>query len=103
LHSFDRDWQRWFPESRDKEPVSPAHRRGKASKVVLILVGVFILFIILSILKGFYTEWLWFSSLGYGSVYATILKTKVLIFFSAAIIFASCFGQSGASYAPDAQ
>jgi Uncharacterized conserved protein len=91
LHSFDRDWQRWFPESRDKEPVSPAHRRGKASKVVLILVGVFILFIILSILKGFYTEWLWFSSLGYGSVYATILKTKVLIFFSAAIIFCVLF------------
>ncbi|GAH71858.1 unnamed protein product, partial [marine sediment metagenome] len=41
--------------------------------------------------KGFYTEWLWFNSLGYGSVYATILKTKVLLFFSAAIIFAILF------------
>jgi len=42
-------------------------------------------------LKGFYSEWLWFSSLGYGSVYTTILKTKVLIFFSAAIIFCILF------------
>ena len=91
MHSFDRNWQRWFPEDRDKEPVPPAHRRGKASKVVLILAGVFILFIILNILKGYYTEWLWFSSLGYGSVYVTILKTRVLIFFSAAIIFCVLF------------
>ncbi|HEX75830.1 MAG TPA: UPF0182 family protein [Dehalococcoidia bacterium] len=49
------------------------------------------LFILINISKGFYTEWLWFSSLGYGSVYATILKTKVLIFFSAAIIFCILF------------
>jgi len=53
--------------------------------------AVIILFIVLTIAKGFYTEWLWFSSLGYGSVYATILKTKVLLFFSAAIIFCALF------------
>jgi len=55
--------------------------------VFLVLAGVFGLFILLNVSKGFYTEWLWFSSLGYGDVYATILQTKVLIFFSAAIIF----------------
>ena len=37
--------------------------------------------------KGSYSEWLWFSSLGYGDAYITILRTKVLVFFSAAIIF----------------
>jgi len=52
---------------------------------------VIILFIVLNISKGFYTEWLWFSSLGYGSVYTTILKTRVLLFFLAAIIFCVLF------------
>ena len=90
MHSFDRDWQRRFPESRGEEPVRPA-RRGRHTKTILIVAAVIILFIVLTIAKGFYTEWLWFSSLGYGSVYATILKTKVLLFFSAAIIFCALF------------
>jgi len=70
--------------------VRPA-RRGRHTKTILIVAAVIILFIVLTIAKGFYTEWLWFSSLGYGSVYATILKTKVLLFFSAAIIFCALF------------
>ena len=49
------------------------------------------LFILINVLRGVYTEWLWFNSLGYGSVYATILKTRVLVFFSAAIIFGILF------------
>ncbi len=57
----------------------------------LILAGALALFIVISISKGLYTEWLWFNSLGYGSVYTTILKTKVLVFFSAAIIFCILF------------
>jgi len=59
--------------------------------VLLILVGALALFILISILKGIYTEWLWFNSLNYGSVYVTILRTKVLIFFFAAIIFCILF------------
>jgi len=59
--------------------------------VFLVLGGVLALFILISIAKGFYTEWLWFSSLDYGSVYTTILQTKVLLFFSAAIIFCALF------------
>jgi len=91
LNSFDhRKWQRWFPESGGEEPVPPA-QRGRSSKIILIVAAVLILFIVLNISKGFYTEWLWFSSLGYGSVYTTILKTRVLIFFSAAIVFCILF------------
>jgi len=59
--------------------------------VLLILAGALILFIVINIAKGLYTEWLWFNSLGYDSVYTTILKTKVLVFFSAAIIFCVFF------------
>ena len=91
MNSFDhRQWQHWFPESGAEKPVPPA-RRGRGTKITIIVAAILILFIVLSILKGFYTEWLWFSSLGYGSVYATILKTKVLLFFSAAIIFCVLF------------
>jgi uncharacterized membrane protein (UPF0182 family) len=87
MDSFNREWQRWFPEDKDKESAPPVRHGGKAARVILILVSLLILFILLNIAKGFYTEWLWFSSLGYGSVYATILKTKLLIFFVAAIVF----------------
>jgi len=86
LNSFDRQWQRWFPEGRDEESIRLA-QRGHTSKVIIIVAIVLALFIVLNISRGIYTEWLWFSSLGYSSVYTTILKTKVLIFFSAAIIF----------------
>jgi uncharacterized membrane protein (UPF0182 family) len=92
LSSFDHGkWQRWFPEDKDNKPAPPARRRGTAGRIVLILAGILILFILLNISKGIYTEWLWFSNLDYSSVYTTVLKAKVLIFFSAAIIFGLLF------------
>jgi hypothetical protein len=91
LDPFERQWQRWFPESKGEKPASPAKRGWTASRVILILAGALTLFILLNISKGFYTEWLWFNSLGYGDVYLTILKTKVLLFFTAAIIFCVLF------------
>jgi uncharacterized membrane protein (UPF0182 family) len=91
LSSFDRQWQRWFPEDKGEKPAPSAKHGWTTARVVLIVAGVLALFIFLNISKGFYTEWLWFSSLDYSSVYTTILKTKVLIFFSAAIIFGLLF------------
>jgi len=49
------------------------------------------LFILISILKGIFTEWLWFNNLEYGSVYATILRTQVVVFLLAALLFAVFF------------
>ncbi|MCD6230352.1 MAG: UPF0182 family protein [Dehalococcoidia bacterium] len=40
----------------------------------MIIAILFSLFISFSVLKDFYSEWLWFSNLGYGSVYTTVLK-----------------------------
>jgi uncharacterized membrane protein (UPF0182 family) len=89
LSSFESQWQRWFPEDRDK---GPAPKRGwTPARVFLVLAGVLVLFILLNVAKGFYSEWLWFDSLGYGSVYATILKTRLLVFFTAAIVFGILF------------
>ena len=91
MDSFDRQWQRWFPESREEKPTRPNRRDRTSSWVLLILVGALALFILINIAKGLYTEWLWFNSLGYDSVFTTILKTKVLVFFIAAISFATLF------------
>jgi len=71
--------------------VPPAKHGWTTARVFLILAGALTLFILISVAKGWYTEWLWFDSLGYGSVYTTILKTKVLVFFSAAFIFGILF------------
>ena len=91
MDSFEKQWQRWFPESGGEKPSPPAKRGWTGARIILILAGALTLFILLNMSKGFYTEWLWFNSLGYGDVYLTILKTKVLIFFSAAIIFCILF------------
>jgi uncharacterized protein len=89
VDAFKRDWMRWFPEDKPEEAGPPrAHRRSVVGRVVLALVIVLLLFILASIAKGYYAEWLWFSSLGYGGVYTTILKTRLLVFFVAALIFA---------------
>jgi uncharacterized membrane protein (UPF0182 family) len=93
LDDFSRQWQRWFPEDEEakKKKPPPSRRWPVIWKVLAIIAGVIVLYIIFNIFKGIYTEWLWFDSLGYGSVYTTILKTKVLIFFVAAIIFCLLF------------
>jgi len=90
MSQFGRDWQRWFPEDKGGEQAPPQVTRGTAT-TLYILGGGLALFILLSVVKGFYTEWLWFSSMDYGSVFTTILKTKITIFFLAAFIFAVLF------------
>ena len=92
MSSFEGQWQRWFPEDGNgKKPSEPGKRRWTAVRVLSILAGLIALFILLNVGKGFYSEWLWFDSLGYGSVYATILRTRVLVFFIAASIFCLFF------------
>jgi uncharacterized membrane protein (UPF0182 family) len=88
LDAFKRDWMRWFPEDRQETKKPPGPRRNIAGRVFLTLALLVLLYILASIAKGYYTEWLWFSSLGFGGVYTTILKTRLLIFFLAAIVFA---------------
>ncbi len=90
MDSIERLWGRPSSSGAKAGSAQPA-RRGWAFRVPLILAVLLVLFIVFSVLKGFYTEWLWFGSLGYGSVYTTILRTKVLLFFSAAIIFGVLF------------
>ncbi len=91
MDSFNREWQRWFPEDKDKEEKTPSRHGRMVGRVIIAVAGLVVLFILVNAVKGFYTEWLWFSSQGYGSVFTTILKTRLLVFFVAAIIFCLLF------------
>ncbi len=64
---------------------------GRAAKWLIIPAVLIFLFIIFNILKTIWTEWLWFSSLEFSSVYSTVISAKVAIFFVAAVIFALFF------------
>ena len=86
LDSFERQWQRWFPEEKDKKS-EPSKGGWTATRILSILGGLVVMFIFLSVGKGFYTEWLWYSDLGYGSVFTTILRTRILVFFLAILWF----------------
>ncbi|MBI2850803.1 MAG: UPF0182 family protein [Chloroflexi bacterium] len=91
MDSFDRQWQHWFPEDKIRQPEAPPPPRWTIRRVLSILTGVLAALILLSIAKDYYSDWLWFSSLNYGSVFSTILKTRVLVFILAFIIFSALF------------
>jgi len=63
-----------------------------AIKWSLAVVGVIVFFVLLSVIKGTYTDWLWFDSLGFTSVYAKILVTRIWLFFASALFFAMLLG-----------
>ncbi len=59
--------------------------------MTIVIVGAIIitLFIALNVLRGIYTNWLWFDNLGHLDVYTTILSTRIWLFllgFAVAII-----------------
>jgi len=91
LESLERLWQRSSPPDEEAKQAPPG-RRGWGFRILLIAAAVLGLFILINIAKGFYTNWLWFDDLGYESVYATVLRTKVLIFVVAAVVFFLLFG-----------
>ncbi|MFC1915256.1 UPF0182 family protein [Chloroflexota bacterium] len=70
-------------------PKSPESvRRRSHNRRWLTIIGTLVfLFIIAAIGKGIYTEWLWFDSLGFTSVYTTILTTRLWLFAAGASVF----------------
>lgn len=85
--SYDQQWQRVSPEGAgNRRP--PSH----SSKWILIGCAVFVVLLILvNISKSMWTEWLWFQSLGYDSVYVTMLTTRIPLFFASAVLFTIFF------------
>jgi uncharacterized membrane protein (UPF0182 family) len=50
------------------------------------VLGIIFLFILVSIGKSVFTEWLWFDSLGFGSIYTTVLATRLWLFAAGAAV-----------------
>ena len=72
---------------RPRRPSVPAGRRGKALlPTAIILIALIIVF---SLFTGFYTDLLWFRSVGYTSVFTRQLSTKVLLFVVFGVVFAT--------------
>ena len=67
---------------------------GNRYKWLLLAVGLISAFVILSVLRGLYTDLVWFGQLSYTSVYMKILTTKITLFIIGFSIFAmgyECF------------
>ncbi len=64
---------------------------GSAVKRQIMLIGILaVLFLIAELAAGavtLYTDWLWFDSLGYQTVFATVLQAKVLAFVVGVVVF----------------
>ncbi|MBI2856039.1 MAG: UPF0182 family protein [Chloroflexi bacterium] len=71
-------------------PINP----GPLIKWGVIIGGLILLFVILNVLRGIYTNWLWFDNLGYKSVYLKMLTTRVWLFFAGALVFAALIAPS---------
>src|SRR3954470_6144845 len=69
-----------------RRPVMGSRRRGRALLPTLLILGV--LLIGFSIFTGFYTDWLWYQSVDYTSVFTTTLRAKALLFFVFGVLFA---------------
>ena len=79
---LDRLWGRESPKSPENKG-----RRHPTRWWLAIIGAIVFLFIITAIGKGIYTEWLWFDSLAFSSIYTTILTTRLWLFFTGAFIF----------------
>ncbi len=78
----------WGEGSSTRSRRPKVERSSSSTRWWLILIGALVfLFIIASIGKGIYAEWLWFESLDFSSIYTTILTTKLWLFAAGAFIF----------------
>jgi len=82
---LDKIWGKESPPS--PKPPKRERRHNPAQRWLTIIGALVFLFIIAAISRGIYTEWLWFDSLGFSSVYTTVLTTKVWLFFIGALVF----------------
>src|SRR5512141_3060754 len=62
-------------------------RFGRALPFIVVAAVLIILFIIASVAKDLYADLLWFDSVGYRSVYATRIVTRIWLFFAGAGVF----------------
>ncbi len=77
----------WGGENKSRSQKTKSSQPQPPTRWLVIIGSIILLFIVISILRSIYTEWLWFNSLGFSSVYTTILTTKIWLFFGGSFIF----------------
>jgi uncharacterized protein len=88
MSQLQSDFERWFSGAGR---TSGSHQRRGGGKFFVVVAIVLGLIAVGSIGKGIYTEWLWFGTLGFQSVYGKILGTRVLLFAGSFALFAALF------------
>ncbi|MFI7308469.1 UPF0182 family membrane protein [Streptomyces hygroscopicus] len=77
-------------------PTGPRIRVGRPSRrarTLLMTLGVLAVLAMLFVMfAGFWTDWLWYRSLHYSSVFSTTLKTKIGLFFVFGVLMATAVG-----------
>ena len=76
-----------LPQDFDLPQVPPY--TGTLVKWGAAVIGLILLFALLSFLKSIYTDWLWYGSLGLRSVYVKVLVTRVALFIVGAAVVAA--------------
>ena len=77
----------WAGGSKSSSQKSKGSKHQPLKWWLIIIGGIILLFIALAVWKTIYTDWLWFGSLGFSSVYTTILTTRLWLFFAGSFIF----------------
>lgn len=67
-------------------PGSPQRQQGGRGWIV-ISSAVLLVLVVGGALRGLYTDWLWFESLGYTQVFSVFISTRVALFAGAAVVF----------------
>ncbi|MBP1159141.1 MULTISPECIES: UPF0182 family protein [unclassified Rhodococcus (in: high G+C Gram-positive bacteria)] len=70
--------------NRPVEGLPQLSRRGRI--LLLSAVGLLAALIVLPVLVGMYTSWLWFGEVGYRTVWVTMLVTRLLLFAAVAVL-----------------
>ena len=93
-----------FPPSEEDEGLGPppgpfqfVGRRGVRlpgglARWAVLLALLIVLFVVGSVVKDIYADWLWFESVGYTSVYRLRIITRLWLFFAGAGVFLLFFG-----------
>ncbi len=64
---------------------------GSYNRWIALGVVLIVLYIVLSVLRGLYVDWLWFDGVGLRSVYSKMLVTRVWLFFGGGALFLAIF------------
>ena len=88
---FDNGGEGGQPPRSNVRPL--ADRPAPRSRALLITAGVLVLgFLLLTAVASFWTERLWFKSIGYGDVFTRLLWTRVGLFFTFGVVMALVVG-----------